>query len=353
MILIDEIDKISKVTGFHGNPSAALLEVLDPEQNEKFNDHYLGQGIPYDLSKIMFICTANILEDIPGPLRDRMEIIHLPPYTTLDKIQIAKNHLIPKILAESNLEKDQLTFTDEAIEEIIRFYAYSGGSRTPEKVFRRFADKFAKKQIEENLESEEIDLAKVKQYLGARIVELEVTDYDEAGMVNGLAYSAEVGGVILPIEVNCLFPGEGRLKLTGNLGETMQESAQAALSYIRANHRQFGLDRYFFKENDIHIHVPRGGIPKDGPSAGIALTTAIISALKKKTIPYSITMTGEITSKGKISEIGGLREKLTAAYEHKLKTVFIPQENKRHLEDIPSQVKDKLEIIPVSNYSQV
>lgn len=352
LLLIDEIDKISKVTGFHGNPSAALLEVLDPEQNEKFNDHYLGQEIPYDLSKIMFICTANELEDIPGPLQDRMEIIHLPPYTTLDKIQIAKNHLIPKILAESNLEEDQLTFTDEAIEEIIRFYAYSGSSRAPERVFRRFASKFAKKQIEENLENEEIDLAKVKQYLGARIVELEAIDYDETGMINGLAYNPAVGGVILPIEVNCL-PGKGDLKLTGNLGETMQESAQAALSYIRANHRHFGLDNYLFKENDICIHVPRGGVPKDGPSAGIALTTAILSALKRKVIPYSITMTGEITSKGKISEIGGLREKLTAAYEHKLKTVFIPQENKRHLEDIPSRVKDKLEIIPVNNYLQV
>jgi ATP-dependent Lon protease len=351
LLLIDEIDKVSQVTGLHGNPSAALLEVLDPEQNEKFNDHYLGQGIPYDLSKIMFICTANNLENIPGPLQDRMEIIQLPPYTTLDKIQIAKSHLIPKTLAEHGLEKNQLTFTDEAIEEIIRFYIHSGGTRAPERVFGWFAEKFALKQIKDNLESEKIDLAKVRQYLGARIVELEAIDYDEPGIVNGLAWT-EFGGVVLSIEVNC-YPGKGDLKLTGNLGKTMQESAQAALSYLRDNYRQFGLDYHLFKENDICIHVPKGGVPKDGPSAGIVLTTAIISALKKKTVPYSIAMTGEITSKGRVFTIGGLHEKLVAAYEHKLKTVFIPQGNEKHLEDVPSLVKNKLEIVPVKNYSQV
>ncbi|CAG8621542.1 5117_t:CDS:2, partial [Scutellospora calospora] len=289
LFLIDEIDKvIDNVTGHHGNPTAALLEVLDPEQNEKFNDNYLGQDFPYDLSKVMFICTANNLENIPNPLRDRMDIIQLPPYTTIDKVQIAKNHSIPKILAKYELEKDQLTFTDEAIEEIINFYVHSGGVRTQERIFSRIADKFAVKQIKDNLKSEKIDLAKVREYLGFRTTERDnLVDYDEPGIE----------------------------KLCKNL--------------------------------------PKGGIPKDGPSAGITLTTAIISALTKKIIPQYIAMTGEITSKGKVSAIGGLREKITAAYEYKLKTIFIPWGNKNHLNDFPSQVKDKLEIIPVDNYLQI
>ncbi|CAJ0844210.1 18341_t:CDS:2 [Entrophospora sp. SA101] len=261
-------------------------------------------------------------EDIPAPLLDRMDVIQLPPYTTLDKIQIAKNQLIPRTLAKYQLTKDQLTFTDEAIEEIIKFYVQTGGMRTTAKIFERIAGEFAKKQIMDNLKSEIIDLAKVHQYLGPRETSHgDLTDYSQSGVING---------------------------------KIMNESAKVAYRYVRANYPALGITEAAIKENDVFLHFPEGATPKDGPSAGITITTAIISALKGKVIPRNYSMTGEISFKGKVLAIGGLREKLTAAYEDKfINTVFIPRENAKHLPEVPAQVKEKLTIIPVDNYLQV
>ncbi|CAJ0843126.1 14598_t:CDS:2 [Entrophospora sp. SA101] len=324
LFLIDEIDKVN-----------TFAKVLDPEQNEKFMDNYIE--IPYDLS-----------QDIPAPLLDRMDVIQLPPYTTLDKIQIAKNQLIPRTLAKYQLTKDQLTFTDEAIEEIIKFYVQTGGMRTTAKIFERIAGEFAKKQIMDNLKSEIIDLAKVHQYLGPRETSHgDLTDYSQSGVIN----------VILPVEASCL-PAEGKhgklIESSGNLGKIMNESAKVAYRYVRANYPALGITEAAIKENDVFLHFPEGATPKDGPSAGITITTAIISALKGKVIPRNYSMTGEISFKGKVLAIGGLREKLTAAYEDKfINTVFIPRENAKHLPEVPAQVKEKLTIIPVDNYLQV
>ena len=355
VFLIDEVDKMNTFASFQGNPSSALLEVLDPEQNEKFVDHYVE--IPFDLSQVFFVCTANQIQNIPGPLLDRMDVIQLTPYTTLDKIQIAKSHLIPRTLAKYELTNDQLTFTNEAIEEIIKFYVQTGGMRQTSKLFDAIARKFIIKQIMDNLQSEKIDLVKVYQYLGPRETSHEdLTDYSQWGVVNGLAWT-EAGGTILPIEATC-FPAEGKqgkvVEATGNLGKVMNESIRAAYYYIKANYQALGIDKTAIKENDIFLHFPEGGIPKDGPSAGIAITTAIISALKDKAIPRNYSMTGEITAKGKVLAIGGLREKLTAAYEDKfINTVFIPRENEKHLAEVPTKVKEKLTIIPVDNYLQI
>ncbi|KLL04382.1 MAG: ATP-dependent protease La, partial [Mycoplasmataceae bacterium CE_OT135] len=355
VFLIDEIDKVNTFSSWHGNPSSALLEVLDPEQNKKFADSYVE--IPYDLSQVFFVCTANWIQDIPAPLLDRMDVIQLPPYTTLDKVQIAKNQLIPRTLAKYNLSKDQLTFTDEAIEEIIKFYVQTGGMRTTASIFERIAAEFAKKQIMNNLKSEIIDLAKVYQYLGPRATSKEdLTDYSQSGVVNGLAWT-EAGGVILPVEASCL-PAEGKsgklIEASGNLGKIMNESAKVAYRYVRVNYQTLGISEAAIKENDVFLHFPEGAIPKDGPSAGITITTAIISALKGEVIPRNYSMTGEISFKGKVLAIGGLREKLTAAYEDKfINTVFIPRENTKHLSEVPTQVKEKLTIIPVDNYLQV
>ncbi|RHZ36624.1 S16 family serine protease [endosymbiont GvMRE of Glomus versiforme] len=354
VFLIDEVDKINTIMSFHGNPASALLEILDPEQNKNFKDNYLE--IPYDLSQVFFICTANWIQNIPGPLLDRMDVIELPPYTTLDKVKAAKTHLIPSILENYKLTNDQLTFTDEAIEEIVKFYVFTGGMRQTIKLFNSIVCAFVYKQETENLKSEVIDLKKTRQYLGSSVISEDSDDYYQPGIVKGLAVS-EAGGSVLRIEASC-FPVKGKegklIEPTGNLGKIMGESVKKTYYYLLNNYQKFGLTEEIIKGNDIFLDFPEGAVPKDGPSAGIAITTAILSSLTGKVFPSNYAMTGEITSKGKVLEIGGLKEKLTAAYEDKLiDTVFIPRGNERHLEEIPTEIKRKLKIIPVDNFADV
>ncbi|CAI2192203.1 11616_t:CDS:2, partial [Funneliformis geosporum] len=361
VILIDEVDKIGE-SKYHGNPAAAFLEILDPEQNEEFRDHYLE--LPIDLSQVMFICTANQMETIPGPLQDRMQIIEIPSYTKDDKQQIAENHLIPQLLKKYNLTNEQLTFENSAIREIIDRYTWEAGIRNLERALTSIIRKFAYKKEKGELKTETITSEKVGEYLG-KPTTADLTfeaDYSIPGVVNGLSvYNPEKGGGdVLPIEVSC-FPGKGEIITTGNLKKTMKESAQVAISYVRKNANQFGINTtdqtkpnfFNFEEKDIHIHVPKGGIPKDGPSAGTALTTAIISALTNKPIGADIGMTGEITLHGQVSGIGGLREKLNAAYRKNLKTIFIPQSNANDLEEVSSELKENLTIIQEDKYSKL
>ena len=359
VIRVDEIDKMGE-SRYHGNPAAAFLEILDPEQNEEFRDHYIE--LPVDLSQIMFICTANKIETIPRPLQDRMEIIEIPSYTRNDKQLIAENHLVPKLLSRYNFTKEQLTFESSAIQEIIDNYTWEPGIRNLERKLEAIFRKVSYKIITGELKTENITSEKVQEYLGKSATP-DLTfeaNYSEPGVVNGLSvYNPETGGGnVLPIEVN-YFSGKGRIITTGNLKETMEESAKVAVSYVKANVRKYGITNNpdygpdFFDKYDIHIHVPKGGIPKDGPSAGIALTTAIISALTDKKVPQDIGMTGEITLHGQVSGIGGLREKINAAHRKGLKTVFIPKSNEKDLDDIPLEVKGKMNIIPEKDYLEI
>ncbi|CAG8664690.1 3297_t:CDS:2, partial [Ambispora gerdemannii] len=296
-----------------------------------------------DLSQIMFICTANRIENIPGPLRDRMEIIEISSYTKNDKQSIAENYLVPGLLDHYNLTKEQLTFESSAIQEIIDHYTWEAGIRNLKRLLNKIFSKFSYKMAVGELKTENITLEKVQEYLGKPTTS-DLTfkaDYSVPGVVNGLSvYNQEMGGGdVLPIEVS-FPPGKGKIITTGNLKETMEESARVAISYVKANFEKFGINKNFnFNDNDIHIHVPKGGIPKDGPSAGVALTTAIISALTKKRIDKDIGMTGEITLHGQVSAIGGLQEKINAAHRKGLKVVFIPEGNEKDLEDIPSEVR--------------
>ncbi|MEG7978992.1 MAG: AAA family ATPase [Mollicutes bacterium UO1] len=328
VISVDEIDKMGE-SKHHGDPAAAFLEILDPEQNENFRDHYLE--LPVDLSQIMFICTANRIETIPEPLRDRMEIIEIASYTKNDKRVIAENYLVPEFLNKYNLTKEQLTFESSAIQEIIDHYTWEAGIRNLKRKLENIFSKFSLKMAEGEIKTENITVAKVRQYLGKPVVP-DLTfeaNYSVSGVVNGLSvYNQEIGGGdVLPIEVSLLL-GKGRIITTGNLKETMEESAKVAISYVKANFQKFNIDLDLFK-NDIHIHVPKGGIPKDGSSAGIALTTAIISALTDKKVRQDIGMTGEITLHGQVSGIGGLREKVNAACRKGLKAVFAPASNEK------------------------
>lgn len=361
VINIDEIDKMGE-SKYHGNPAAALLEILDPEQNKKFRDHYIELQV--DLSQTMFICTANQIDTIPGPLRDRMEIIEIPSYTRNDKQSIAENYLVPELLNKYKLTKQQLTFESSAIQEIIDRYTWEAGIRDLKRELENIFLEVIYKIDKGELKTENITSEKVREYLGkpgTPDLAFEA-DYSEPGVVNGLSvYNQEKGGGdVLPIEV-ILVAGKGEIITTGNLKKTMKESARVAISYVKANANAFGINitdqtkpNFFnFEENDIHIHVPKGGIPKDGPSAGTALTTAIISALTKKRIPKDIGMTGEITLRGQVSGIGGLREKINAAYRKNLRTVFVPKGNEKDLDDISSEVKGKVTIIPVNNYQEI
>ncbi|WNE41472.1 MAG: Lon protease 1 [Mycoplasmataceae bacterium] len=352
LFLIDEIDKISSGR-FHGDPSNALLEILDPNQNSKFIDNYLGE-IPYDLSKVLFICTANST-DFPQPLLDRMEIVNLSSYTELEKLHIAKNHLIPKNLNIYNLNSssdNEITFTDDSIKEIIRFYTQEAGVRELNRMIQKIIRKFIVEILKNESKTLKIDSDNIYKYLGKKIYDFtSKKDSSQVGVVTGLAYTYS-GGDILSIEVG-FFKGKGKLILTGTLGDVMKESANISLDYIKSNYEYFGINDDFFQNNDIHIHVPEGSTPKDGPSAGIALTSAIISALTNKKISYNIGMTGEITLRGHVLPIGGLKEKSIAAHRSGLKTIIIPSGNDKNLEDIPQEVKDKLEIILVKEYKEV
>ncbi|AOQ22212.1 endopeptidase La [Mycoplasma capricolum subsp. capripneumoniae] len=348
LFLLDEIDKMASDN--RGDPASAMLEVLDPEQNKEFSDHYIEE--PYDLSTVMFIATANYIENIPEALYDRMEIINLSSYTEIEKMHIAKDYLTKKILEEDQLTEDELKFTDEAYDEIIKYYTREAGARQLERHLATIARKFIVKLLNGEISNLVVTREVVVEYLGKHIFEhTSKEEESQVGVVTGLAYT-QFGGDILPIEVST-YAGKGNLTLTGKLGEVMKESASIALTYVKANHEKFGITKEKFDDIDIHIHVPEGAVPKDGPSAGITLTTALISALSKQPVSKDFGMTGEITLRGNVLPIGGLREKSISAARSGLKHILIPSKNVKDIEDIPQEVQDVLKITPVSKYEDV
>ena len=341
ILLLDEIDKLGH--DHRGDPSAALLEVLDGEQNATYRDHYLE--IPFDLSDVMFITTANTLDTVPRPLLDRMEIIELGSYTDEEKLMIAKNHLIPKQLKKHGIKKTQLRIGDETIREIIASYTRESGVRTLERRFAEICRKCAMEILsQESPKRITVTEKNLENYLGVRkYVRDQIHTADEVGLVTGLAWTS-VGGETLEVEVNVM-DGSGKLELTGNLGQVMQESARAAMSYIRANAVKLGIAEDFYKTKDIHIHFPEGAVPKDGPSAGITVCTAIVSALTGRTVRRDVAMTGEISLRGRVMAIGGLKEKTMAALRHGIKTVIIPADNERDLAEIDQTVRSQLKFV--------
>jgi ATP-dependent Lon protease len=345
--LLDEIDKLG--ADWRGDPSSALLEVLDPEQNSTFGDHYLE--IDYDLSQVMFVTTSNSL-NMPQPLMDRMEIIRIPGYTEDEKIQIAKRHLMPKLLSNHGLTAAELVVPDAAIRDLIRYYTREAGVRSLERELSNLARKAVRDLEREKLSSITIDDAKLEKYAGVRKYHYGATDeMDQVGIVTGLAWT-EFGGEILTIEA-VKMPGKGRMSITGNLKDVMKESISAANSYVRARSTHFGIKPTLFEKVDVHVHVPEGATPKDGPSAGVAMATAMISVLTGIPIRMDVAMTGEITLRGRVLPIGGLKEKLLAALRSGIKTVLIPKENEKDLADIPENVKAGLEIVPVATVDEV
>lgn len=348
LILLDEIDKVS--SDYKGDTSAALLEVLDSEQNSRFRDHYVE--LPVDLSEVLFIATANSVSDIPKPLLDRMELIEVSSYTENEKFHIAKEHLVEKQKEKNGLKKDQLTITDSALRDVIRYYTREAGVRGLERTIGKICRKAARQIYQKNEESIRIKKNNIKDYLGnVKYMPEKRSDKADIGIVRGLAWTS-VGGVTLEVEVNVL-PGKGELALTGKMGDVMKESAQAGLSYIRSISDKYDIRPEFYKEHDIHIHIPEGAVPKDGPSAGITMATAMISAITKKPVRADIAMTGEITLRGRVLPIGGLKEKLLAAKNIGIKTVCIPKDNEKDLEEISNEITDGMEIIPVDRFEQV
>lgn len=348
LFLIDEIDKMG--ADYKGDPSDALLEVLDPEQNSFFSDHYLEE--PYDLSKVMFIATANYLENIPAPLRDRLEIIELPSYTEIDKVAIAKDHLIPKQIKANGLNEKQFHLKDEEVLYLIRHYTREAGVRQLERLIGSLCRKTVLAILNDGKKSITVNKKLINQWLGKEIFEYGSKEKkNQVGCVTGLAYT-EFGGDVLQIEVN-YFEGKGKLAITGQLGDVMKESAEIAMDYVKAHAKELGIDPKFFEEHDIHIHVPEGAVPKDGPSAGVTLTTAIVSALTGTPVRSDLAMTGEVTLRGNVLPIGGLREKSLAAHRVGIKEILIPKENLRDLEDVPAAVKDTITFKPMENVSQV
>src|ERR1700752_5281579 len=349
VFLLAEVDKIPM--DFRRDPSAALLEVLDPEQNHTFLDHYLD--VEYDLSNVMFICTANVLHTIPQALRDRMEVLQLAGYTELEKIEIAKKFLAPKAIEGVGLTKDNITFSDASIQTVINRYTREAGVRNLEREISSICRKVARKVVVEGAKfSEEITAEKVTQYLGVpRFRNTMAEEKDEIGIATGLAWT-EVGGEILVTEAT-LMPGKGHLTLTGKLGDVMQESAQAAMSYVRSKADEFGIPKEFNRKTDMHVHVPEGAIPKDGPSAGITLATALVSALTRVPIRKDVAMTGEITLRGKVLPIGGVKEKVLAAHRAGLKNIVLPKDNEKDLADIPKNVLDTLNVYLVQTMDDV
>jgi len=349
VFLLDEVDKMS--ADFRGDPSAALLEVLDPEQNHAFNDHYID--IDYDLSEVMFITTANLVDPIIPALRDRMEIIRLPGYTEDEKLHIARQFLIPKQIKENGLTEKNIAFTDNGVLTIIRRFTREAGVRNLEREISSICRKVAKEVIRKGRENHShITAQNISKYLGVyRFRYGKTEEKDEIGMTTGLAWT-EAGGELLSIEAT-IMPGKGKLLLTGKLGDVMQESAQAALTYVRSRGEYLSLDKDFFQNIDIHIHVPEGAIPKDGPSAGVAMATSLASALTKKPVHKDIAMTGEITLRGKVLPIGGLKEKLIAAHRGNVTCVIIPRDNEKDLKEIPSRVKKDMKIVLADHVDEV
>ena len=349
ILLLDEVDKMG--SDYRGDPSAALLEVLDGEQNKTYRDHYLE--IPFDLSNVMFITTANTLDTIPRPLLDRMEIIELSSYTDEEKLMIAKNHLIPKQLKKHGLKKAQLRITDDAIREIIRCYTRESGVRNLERCIGEICRKTAMQLVSSDaIKRITVTGNYVETVLGVRkFLPDRLPCEDQVGLVTGLAWTA-VGGETLEVEVNVM-DGTGKLELTGNLGDVMKESAHAALSYIRANSNKLGIASEFYKTKDIHVHFPEGAVPKDGPSAGITVCTAMISALTNVSVRRDVAMTGEISLRGRVLPIGGLKEKTMAALRHGIRTVVIPKDNERDLEEIDQTVRNALNFVTAQTIDTV
>lgn len=348
LILLDEVDKLGK--DFKGDPASALLEVLDPEQNNTFVDHYVE--IPYDLSKAVFIATANSLDGIPAPLLDRMEIIEISSYTREEKFGIAKKHLIPKQIERHGLTKAQIKFSDSAIYSLIDFYTREAGVRKLERSIASLCRKSAKLIAEGETKKVTLKDSDVQKMLGKHKYKPEVIlPNDEVGIINGLAWTS-VGGEIMQLEVSVM-EGTGKVELTGSLGDVMKESAKTAISYVRANATAFGIDSMFYKNRDIHIHATEAAVPKDGPSAGVTMVTAIVSALCNLPVKRDIAMTGEVTLRGRVLPIGGLKEKSMAAYRGGVKTVFIPKDNVADLDEVDTAVKENVKFIPVSNVSEI
>jgi ATP-dependent Lon protease len=349
IFVLDEVDKMSM--DFRGDPSAALMEVLDPEINHSFTDHYLD--VEYDLSKVMFVCTANVLHTIPQPLQDRMEILRLPGYTEQEKLEIAKRFLVKKAREATGLTDQHLAFTDEGLLQIIRHYTHEAGVRNLEREIQNIARKMARKVVTDAATAKaDITSANVNDFLGViKFREIWLEKRNEIGLATGLAWT-EVGGSVLSTE-STLMEGKGRLTLTGKLGDVMQESAQAAMSYARSRSAQLGLPKDFYRTLDIHVHVPEGAIPKDGPSAGITICTSIVSALTRIPVRCDVAMTGEITLRGKVLPIGGLKEKLLAAHRMGLRTVLIPKDNEKDLADIPQEILSSLAVHSVETMDEV
>jgi ATP-dependent protease La len=349
VFLLDEIDKMA--SDFRGDPASALLEVLDPEQNSTFSDHYIE--VPFDLSNVMFVTTANALHNIPRPLLDRMEVLYIPGYTELEKLQIAKRYLLPKQRKEHGLEEEQLELTEGALQLLVREYTREAGVRNLEQqiaaVCRKAAKHFVSSEAAERLT---VDEERVKEWIGPAKFRYGLAESEnQVGAATGLAWT-EVGGDTLVIEVTVL-PGSGKLTLTGKLGDVMKESAQAAFSYTRSKAEELGIDPSFHEKSDIHIHVPEGAIPKDGPSAGITMATALISALTNRQVSREVAMTGEITLRGRVLPIGGLKEKSLAAHRAGIRKVLLPKDNERDLVDIPESIKNEMEFVPVSHMDEV
>jgi ATP-dependent Lon protease len=349
IFVLDEVDKMS--TDFRGDPSAALMEVLDPELNHAFTDHYLD--VEYDLSKVMFVCTANVLHTIPQPLQDRMEILRLPGYTEQEKLEIAKRFLVKRAREATGLTDKNLGLTDEGILHLIRHYTHEAGVRNLEREIQNIARKMARRVVTDGPDTTiQITPENVKDYLGVlKFREMWLEKQNEIGLATGLAWT-EVGGSVLAVEAT-IMEGKGRLTPTGKLGEVMQESAQAAMSYVRSRTGQFGLQKDFYRTLDIHVHVPEGAIPKDGPSAGITICTSIVSALTRNAVRCDVAMTGEITLRGKVLPIGGVKEKLLAAHRMGLRTIILPKDNEKDLAEIPQEILSSLKIHFVETMDEV
>ncbi len=347
VFLFDEVDKIG--ADFRGDPASALLEVLDPEQNKDFGDHYLE--IPFDLSKVMFITTANTIDTIPRPLLDRMEVIHVPGYTEEEKVKIAEKYLVPKKIKEHGLKAENITISESTIRSIINHYTRESGVRNLEREIANLCRKVARKIVEDEATKFRLTSGNLESYLGKKRFRYDVIEGEnEVGVTTGLAWTV-VGGDTLFIETT-LIPGNGKLVLTGQLGEVMQESAKAGVSYIRSISKELGIDEEFYKENDLHIHIPEGATPKDGPSAGVTMCTAIISTLTNTPVRKDVAMTGEITLRGKVLPVGGIREKVLAAHRAGIKKVLLPADNERDIEEIPANVRKKLEFVLIHNVKE-
>jgi len=347
LFLLDEIDKVG--SDYRGDPSSALLEALDPEQNVNFNDHYLE--VDYDLSDVMFVTTANTLNILP-PLLDRLEVIRIPGYTEDEKINIANNYLIPKQIKDNGLKDGELNLDQEVLKDVIRSYTKEAGVRNLEREISKLARKTVKKILTDNSDNHKIDLKNLTEYLGVKKFKYGMIESDnKVGVVTGLAWT-EFGGEILKIE-SAMMPGKGKMQITGKLGDVMQESVKAAKSYVRSKSLEFGIIPPVFEKKDFHIHVPEGATPKDGPSAGIAMVTSIISAITGITVDRNIAMTGEVTLRGEVLPIGGLKEKLLAAHRAGIKKVIIPEDNRKDLIELPKVILDNVEIISVKEVDEV